>query len=66
MTDQWGIWIENLDDGKWMVDGYEEIAEDQWEELPAIYPSKRSAQKDAKLFNKDSRYKYIVKPFKDQ
>ncbi len=65
MTDQWGIWIENLEHGKWMVDGYLELSDGQWEEIPAVYGSKRRAQTDAKVFNKDSRYKYVAKPFKD-
>ena len=64
MTSKWGIWVENLEDGKWMVNGYKKTINDEWKEIPALYESKRKAQSDAKLFNKDSSYSYIAKEYK--
>mgnify|MGYP003112336193 CR=1 FL=1 len=63
MTDLWSIWVDDLE--KWMVEGYTKLPDGTWKERHTLYGSKRRAQSDAKLFNKDSSHTYVAKEYKN-
>ena len=64
MTKVYGIYIDS-GDGTWMKDKWLKDENDEWYSTPALYKTLREAKEDARLFTKDSKYKYIAKEYEE-
>lgn len=64
---QYGILLfgNGHEDGTWMSEGWFQDEFSEWHPIPALYDSLKEAKADAKLFQKDSKYNYIVKKHKE-
>ena len=53
------------EEGTWMSDGCFQDEFEEWYAIPVLYSTLREAKTDAKLFQKDSKYKYIAKKYQE-
>jgi hypothetical protein len=60
--EEWGIWISGATEG-WLNDGGFWDDNQDWIDLPAVYPTRKSAMEDVKWLNKDSKATYEPKKF---